>query len=553
MTDYIIQSKGYTNFILLDSETGIEKIAFSGAKAASLALSGDTVTLEESGLYLKSRAEHPPLAGVLITRTKTLYGMTSRNVPLFLFHPYDRSYPPMRVAMKGADRTKNYLITAKFEDWQRGETFPRGSLCETLGFAGSEAAEDKATEHTANPFWRQSYKAFLEEGHSLHVPTRLLISSPTWQTINIDPVGCLDIDDTFSWRTLATENNFEIVIGIADVDAVINGSSSYDNIAKKNATTIYTPEGQAIRPMFPRELSEDRLSLLPSPEAKPTLSLLFSFNAATCEIQNLRFQQTLTQNNKTYTYEEAQKSTAAPILRPLTRAIQAICPAALAKEDPTDPHIWIQALMVFYNLRAAGLLKAANAGILRAHKAPDQEKLTSYVSIHPELGLFAMEAAIYTHPSDPRTHFGFGDADYCHATSPIRRYADLFNQRALKAILAGAEPAKPDGALLAHLNKRQKAAKAYAREVLFARILRLATTTATATKQVNATVIRTTPEVITLYVSVWKQIIKAKQKPEATSPAPGQKVEVCYSYDTSQLHWKERMLFALALPFTTHP
>jgi exoribonuclease R len=546
MTDYILQSKGYTHFALLNPETGLASGTFPDAKAAALALPGDIVHLEESGLYLKSRAEHPPLAGILITRTKTLYGMTSRNVPLFLFHPYDRSYPPMRVAMKAADRTKNHVITARFESWERGDTFPRGSLCDTLGPAGSEEAEQKAMEVTASPFWRPSYKAFLEEDHTLPAPNRLLIASPTWQTINIDPAGCLDVDDTFSWRPLLIENNYKIAIGIADVDAVISAGSAYDNIARKNATTIYTPEGQAMRPMFPRELSEERLSLRPSAEAKPTISLLFSFNAITGEIHSPCFQPTLTQNNKTYTYDEAQKSPSAPLLTALTRAIQTICPA-LAKEDHADPHIWIQALMVFYNLQAAALLKVAKAGILRAHKAPDQEKLTSYMSIHPELGIFAMEAAIYTHPSDERTHFGFS-ADYCHATSPIRRYADLFNQRALKAILACVEPPKPDGGLLHHLNKRQKAAKAYSREIIFGRILQQATHT----KQVEATVIRTTPEVLTLYVSAWKQIIKAKQKPTTITVAAGQKVEVCYSYDTSQLHWKERILFALA-PLTTHP
>jgi exoribonuclease R len=547
MTDHILKSRGYTHFTLLDAITGQENGSFQDAKSASQALPGDTVQLDESGIYLKSRGEHPPLAGTLITRTKTIYGMTSRNVPLFLFHPYDRSYPPMRVAVKAADRTKNFIAVARFEAWEKGDTFPRGSLVELLGHTDNQEAEAKAMQLTASPWWKPTYKAFQEEDHTRPNPTRLLIAEPTWRTINIDPEGCQDIDDTFSWRHGVIEDSYEIAIGIADVDAAIAAATPYDNIARKNAITIYTPQGEAVRPMLPRELSEDRLSLHVGSEAKPTLSLMFNFNMHTKEIANIRFQPTLTQNNKTYTYDDVLLDPYAPsrLMTTLTEAIQRLCPplangqAAAAQ----DPHNWIQALMVFYNLQAAAKLKAAGQGILRAHKAPDHEKLTSYMSVHPDLGIFAMEAAIYVHPTDPRTHYGFADQDYCHATSPIRRYADLFNQRALKALLVGEALQQPDGALLAHLNARQKAAKAYQRDTAFAQILR------SAPRKVTATVVNITADRITLYVSVWKQIVKARTKPSYAFAA-GTTVEVCYTYDTSQLHWKQRMIFALE---TIHP
>ena len=127
MADYILQSKGYKHFTLLNTETGEENGSFQDAKAAALALPGDTVHLDESGLYLKTRTEHPTLVGFLLTRSKTLYGMTSRGVPLFLFHPFDPAYTPMRVAMKNAYRTKNYIIYASFDSWEKCDTFPSGS------------------------------------------------------------------------------------------------------------------------------------------------------------------------------------------------------------------------------------------------------------------------------------------------------------------------------------------------------------------------------------------------------------------------------------------
>jgi hypothetical protein len=540
MTDYILQSKSYKHFTLLNLETGEENGSFQDAKAAARILPGDIVHLDESGLHLKIRGEHPPLVGFLMTRSKTIYGMTSRNVPIFLFHPFDRSYPPMRVAMKNADRTKNYIIYASFDSWEKGDTFPRGSYEGMVGFAGTDLVDKKAMEIAASPYYKSVYRVEFEEPVAPEGEERIMIAQPSWQTINIDPEGCLDIDDTFSWRHSAIDGHYDIAIGIADVDATIPSGSAYDKVARKNATTIYTPEGRAVRPMFPKDLSEGRLSLHPQANAKPTLSLLFSFSTTTKEIDNIHFALTQTQNNKTYTYEEAQSCEAAPLLTALTQTIQTECPA-LASEDAKDSHIWIQALMVFYNLRAAKLLKATGSGILRAHKAPDQEKLAEYTTINPALAIFAMEAAIYTHPTNPCNHFGF-NADYCHATSPIRRYADLFNQRALKALLAG-HPAlpSPDGQLIYHLNKRQKAAKSYTREMVFANLLHNSIVNM---KRVNATIIRKTPELLTLYVSDWKQIIKVRMKTDYIF-ALGETVEMCYTYDTSQLFWKDRLLFCL--------
>jgi hypothetical protein len=38
------------------------------------------------------------ISGVLQLTNRTLYGMTARHVPMYLFTPLNRDYPPMTVA-----------------------------------------------------------------------------------------------------------------------------------------------------------------------------------------------------------------------------------------------------------------------------------------------------------------------------------------------------------------------------------------------------------------------------------------------------------------------
>ena len=101
-------------------------------------LNGDKVRIFDDrspAIQLVERTKHATLSGVLVLNTKTIYGLTSRNVPIYLFHPFDRRYPPFRVGCRDGSRV-NKVATVTFEDWGPKDTFPRGVLVEIIGLAG---------------------------------------------------------------------------------------------------------------------------------------------------------------------------------------------------------------------------------------------------------------------------------------------------------------------------------------------------------------------------------------------------------------------------------
>jgi hypothetical protein len=115
-------------------------------------------------------------------------------------------------------------------------------------------------------------------------------------------------------------------------------------------------------------------------------------------------------------------------------------------------------------------LKEVGAGILRKHKSPVHEKLAKYCTWDSTLGQLAQSAAEYCLATETdTTHYGIAVDAYCHATSPIRRYADLMNQRILKQIIRGNREGLFVTVPIQDLNVRSKACKQYEKNLLFVR------------------------------------------------------------------------------------
>ena len=76
---------------------------------------------------------------------------------------------------------------------------------------------------------------------------------------SIDNAESKDLDQIEYAEALA-DGGIRLRVGIADVDALVPKGSALDRHAADNATSVYT--GMAVYPMLPREISENRTSLL---------------------------------------------------------------------------------------------------------------------------------------------------------------------------------------------------------------------------------------------------------------------------------------------------
>jgi exoribonuclease R len=497
-----------------------------------------------------TRAKYPPLVGILDVTNKTRYGFTAKNVPIYLFHPMNKAFPPFRVGST-TDPNQNVLAVITFDSWDLNQSLPRGSCQQILGPVGNYLAEAEALYWLYSPLTAYTKKQSLSlEQDSYDIEDRMDITD--WPTFNVDPAGCRDIDDVFSYRQRA-DGSVDCIITIADVAEILPENHPIDLIAKQAGQSLYQ-EGRKPRHMLPADLAEDYGSLV---AGKERLGLSLIFTLINNKVYSTVFRETVVKNKETYTYESVSKSEHKDILRTLCEVF------TQGDADKNDPHNWIAALMIFYNKEMAARIKDWSAGICRSHKPPNEEKMAILEKIDPNLKFLAMSSAEYISAGAPETrHYGLGAEIYCHATSPLRRYADIQNQRVWKWITRENHDIVPNDHLLELLNSASKSAKKHDRDYTFLTALQPATTA-----DIEGYLLDYTHDGFTakleVYIPSWQKSVKIKypflsvNEDEMTIQIKsrdeknemefkkGDKIRAAISFDASRPYWKERMIFRI--------
>lgn len=516
----ILCTTNYKTFALQEKDTISH--SFDDYRQANRCLPGDTVMWKGEQCSLVSRATVRPLVGVLELHSKFLYGHTSRGVPIYLFHPFDKAYPPFRVGCSFRDTSSNQIALIQFDSWELGETYPRGTLIRLLGPSGTLTAEMEGLQwlHGRPDLKLKQIPVFppvKKEG-------RISVTADTW---NIDPEGCKDIDDCLSLRRVS-DTVWELIITIADVAETVLPHSEVDRQAAVKGQTLYC-DGTVCVPMLPPVFSEQLLSLLPGEERLGvSLSCLWNTVSQTLTVES--FQETVLTNHKTYTYDTVKQSLSPEYLTVLQDS------ASYLKGQPTgDPHEWIEEFMILYNKTVASVLLPYKTGILRTHKAANQDSLEQFLQIHPDLRYLAFQSANYTASEEGAIHATLGSVPYCHCTSPLRRYADLVNQRCLKAILASQEPVAVSKDCIYRLNAVQRQQKLFERRSFF-----LQTLLANPTGVEDAFVVSSTESKTKVYIPKWKQLLTVHG-----SPPTEKKVHVQYYTDLRKQAWADRIVLTI--------
>jgi exoribonuclease R len=499
----ILETKNYKQFRIGD-------ISFDDYHQANHCLPGDSVSWDGQKSILEKRADHRILVGVLELNSKYLYGHTSRGVKIYLFHPLNKAYPPMRVGCSERDTSQNQLALVKFDSWN--ETIPRANLVRLLGPIGKWESESLGLQWL---YGKPELAKMMCDSEIVTLKGRFIKEN----TINIDPEGCKDIDDVVT--LIKREGGWELVITIADVAESILQDSPGDVLARERCQTFYQ-KGQAVLPMLPRELSENQLSLLPG-QSRRGIALTCFWNGTQVEVKG--FEEVSIQNTKSYSYETIYSADfPVSILKSIA--------SYLKGQETNDSHEWVEELMLLYNRESAKILLTMQAGLLRTHAAADIEKLQRYESLHPDLRIYAFQSAEYELTAEGKVHATLGNLPYTHLTSPLRRYADLVNQRVLKAYLNNETVSHCSPSLPTVLNKQQKQQKKHDRDLFF-----LEQILEKPTGDFTGISIDTNK----VYIPTWKRIIKVKD----CELIPGTPVSGEYYADLKKVSWKERIVFRL--------
>lgn len=449
------------------------------------------------------------IPGIVFLTSKTIYGFTARKSPIYMFKPFDESIPEFLVGCSETNRTRNIIALAKMTS-QSFEKVKRGFIERILGPCGEVEPEKEATLWKYAPFrWTSS-----NTPKQIKVPSfdkHVLLDVPT---INIDPPGCRDIDDCISiWkegeRTL-------VAITIADVHEWIECNPQLIPVASTIGQTYYA-NGQAILPMLPRDMSEHLCSLVPG---QPRLGLSIQFEWTGTMLKDMFLRQVVIINKKSYTYDNVKKATDFPV-----DTLKDVA-SWMAGHEVDDPHEWVEQLMLFYNREAAMLLKTYGKGVWRGHTEPDYHKLDKFRSFGVGIEFLAQKSAIYTDYA--AKHWGLGSEAYCHASSPIRRWADVVNQSILKK-------RTPLDADTVHLNKVCQCAKRYDRDMFFLETIMTAKTN----ELVGCVSVDTNETRTRFWVPQWKKIITVKN----ARIAEGTTVPILFYLDMNNITWKKRIVF----------
>jgi len=534
-----LETKDYLNFNIINDE-GECINTIKGIETIVPALPGDKVS--DTGTLIK-RIDHPTIVGILHLQSKVRYGMTSKGKPIYLFEPINKSYPIMIVGSGEKGATTNVIALVTFETWDKGAKLPRGNLQRILGPCGDINVEREMLLLRYSP-WPHPKKAEISPRYAEQLEIRPLING---YTFNIDPPGCEDVDDVITISKIS-DNKWSLTISITDVATAIEEGSLLDIYAKKVGQSLY-PDSIEPKHMLPPSISTKDLSLLKGFYRNAiSLTLVWSYESG---IESMKWSCSKITVNKAYTYKEAQEETMEEftILKNVVNEI--------AKKERLTSEEWVETLMIYYNSEAGNLLKANGTGILRHHSEPDMKKISDLGSIDPSLEKMAFSAATYVTSDTDGRHWGLDTNNYTHASSPLRRYADLYNQRCLLSIFKNGTPKASQNPrmLCRQLNLLQKNAKAFERDEFFI-------TTLAKTKQpiLVPTIIEINEEkqFIKLWVKEWNRIIRIKTKivndgclyveSKTGNKIPvsvKEKIILTYNVNYDNARWKDKIVFGL--------
>ncbi|MBS3904253.1 MAG: ribonuclease R [Simkania sp.] len=391
-------------------------------------------------------------------------------------------------ALKVGDR-----IILQVKSWGKQNSPTIGEVCHHLGHISDPSIDVKAAVEEFDlhdefcPESIEEASAFGSKIKSSDLKQREDLRD--LECFTIDPTTAKDYDDALSLHR-DSKGCYHLGVHIADVAHYVQESSHLDQEAYARCNSTYFP-GKCV-PMLPEELSTHLCSLRPN-VMRLTVSVLMTFNK-TGDLINAKFVRAVIKSKKRFTYEEAKsvidgkkKSTHAPALKLMVElclllkkkrnergSIDFALPDTVITVDkkgqPTGfstveydiSHQLVEEFMLKANETIATHFSKQGIPILfRVHEEPTQDNMDDFCTFARGLGFlipktptkqdlqrlfddaknspflyqltvaFIRSMKLATYSPDNAGHYGLALENYCHFTSPIRRYSDLVTQRLL--------------------------------------------------------------------------------------------------------------------------
>lgn len=373
---------------------------------------------------------------------------------------------------------------------------PAGKVCEVLGEGGKLAAEQLSIIRTHGVYDGFSKEAETQAENAAKQEISLNGRKDLRNifTVTIDGEDTRDIDDAVSIEL--NKGKYILGVHIADVSNYVKYKSVLDDEAYAKGTSVYFPDGAY--PMLPKCLSNGACSLNEG-EERYALSCIMTFSKSGAR-EKYEIVKSVIKSDKRLSYTRVNQvlDGAEDEIFETARLMKELCllleknraEAGEVNLDVKEAKIYvedgeiiipdysrgiaeriIEQFMIAANEAVAEFLQKEELPCLyRIHEKPSPEKCETLLSFVRDLGINAKLNADDAKPADfadilkqakdkpyatvvnrvllrsmqkarycekNEGHFGLASSCYCHFTSPIRRYPDLFVHRILKLKLDG--------------------------------------------------------------------------------------------------------------------
>ncbi len=455
----------------------------------------------------------------VIERTsKSVIGFYREEDAYCYVQPEERALPPMIELIEPTSAEPGQIVAVEIVHWAHRNEDPVGKVVRVIGHPSDPGVDIISVihKHKLRTEFPDDVQKEAEAVNEV-IPEEELARREDWRdkpVVTVDPADAKDHDDAVYVEEL--DDGWRLAVHIADVSHYVRPGTALDSEAQQRGNSTYLVD--RVLPMLPEKLSNNVCSLRPGVE-RLTKCAVMEFDRSG-ERRKAYFCDAVIKSPAKFAYEEAQVfikeggggslgdniRTAwglAEVLRKRRFRLGALdlefpevkvvlddetkLATEVVKLDYDESHQMIEEFMLAANEAVAVALKGKRKNaVYRVHEEPDPDRLNEFGEMASIMGfasgdlsnpkhiqellravkghtleqsiklglLKSLKRAAYS--VEPLGHYGLAKMDYCHFTSPIRRYADLVVHRALQGLLVN-PPAKP--AQVPKLNKLEEVAQ----------------------------------------------------------------------------------------------